>query len=69
MSSHTDPMWDITYQAAADAYDAPGEQSPAEAAVAALARLRLSEPTFRSLLVMLAAGGREVPAELWTQSL
>ncbi len=64
MSSHTDPLWDITYQAAADAYDAPGEQSPAEAAVA-LTRLRLPEPTFRSLLVMLAAGGRVVPDDLW----
>ena len=67
LTSIVDPMWDMAYQEAENAYDAPGDQSPAEAAVAALERMRLPLPTFRSLLVMLAAKGRVVPDELWPE--
>ena len=68
MATSVDPMWEQVYQVAADAYDHPGDQSPAEAAVSALSRLRLPVPTFHSVLVTLAARGRVVPDELWPRS-
>ncbi len=60
MTTQSDPMWDIAYQAAVQAYDHPGDRTPTVAATFALRAMDLPPETVDSVLAMLARAGRSL---------